>query len=76
MLSLLMAFYHFTIFAYLWEKQGFRQYDKDDFLDETEKVFKKSGKDILFWFSKEKLEGIKNPIKRNLQKMSDRVRGI
>ena len=76
MLSILMAFYHFTIFAYLWEKQGFKEYDKDDFLADTEKEFKRSGKEVLFWISKERLERIKNPIKRNLQKISDKVRGL
>ena len=72
----MMAFYHFTIFAYLWEKQGFRQYDKDDFIDDFEKEFKKLGKEIVFWITKEKLERIKNPFKRNLQKMSNKVRGL
>lgn len=76
MLSLLMAFYHFTIFAYLWEKQGFRQYDKDDFLIDAEKEFRRLGKEIIFWTTKEKLEKIKNPVKRNLQKMSNKVRGL
>jgi glycosyltransferase involved in cell wall biosynthesis len=76
MLSLLMAFYHFTIFAYLWEKQGFRQYDKDDFLIDTEKEFKSIGKEIIFWTTKEKLDKIKNPVKRNLQKISNKVHGL
>jgi glycosyltransferase involved in cell wall biosynthesis len=76
MLSFLMAFYHFIIFAYLWEKQGFKEHDKGDFLEETEKEFKKAGKEIVYWISKEKLERIKNPIQRNLQKISDRVRGL
>jgi len=76
MLSFLMAFYHFTIFAFLWEKQGFKEYDKDDFINDTDKEFAKVGKEILFWISKEKLERIKNPVKRNLQKMSNKLRGL
>jgi len=76
MLSLLMAFYHFTIFAYLWEKQDFKQYDKDDFMSDTDQEFRNIGKEILFWISKEKLERIKNPIKRNLQKVSNKLRGL
>ncbi len=75
-LSLLMAFYHFLIAAFIWEKQGFKEYDKDDFLEETNKEFKKAGKEILFWISKEKLESIKNPIERNLRKFSSKVRGL
>ncbi len=76
MLSLLMAFYHFLIFAFIWEKNGFRQYDKEDFLTETEKEFKKGGKEIIFWISKEKLEAIKNPLKRSLRKISGKIRSI
>ncbi len=76
MLSFLMAFYHFVIFALLWEKQGFREYDKEDFLANTEKEFKKAGKDILFWASKEKIEMMKNPLKKNLQKLSNKFRGL
>jgi glycosyltransferase involved in cell wall biosynthesis len=76
MLSLLMAFYHFIIFAYLWEKQGFKEHDKEDFLKETEKEFRKAGREIMFWIAKEKLERIKNPIQRNLQKISNKARGL
>jgi glycosyltransferase involved in cell wall biosynthesis len=76
MLSLLMAFYHFLIFAFLWEKQGFKEYDKEDFLKDTENEFKKSGREILYWISKEKLESIKNPIQRHLQRVSNKLRGI
>lgn len=76
MLSLLMAFYHFIIFACLWEKQGFKEHDKEDFLKETEKEFRKAGREIMFWIAKEKLERIKNPIQRNLQKISNKARGL
>jgi len=75
MLALMQAFYHFLVFAFIWEKQGFKEYDKDDFLDETNKEFRKAGKEILFWISKEKLESIKNPLARNLQKISSKIRG-
>jgi glycosyltransferase involved in cell wall biosynthesis len=76
MLSLLMAFYHFMIFAYLWEKQGFKEYDKEDFLKDTEKEFKRAGQEVLYWISKEKLERIKNPIQRHLQRVSNKLRGL
>lgn len=75
-LSLLMAFYHFLIFAYIWEKKGFKEYDKDDFLKETEKEFKKSGKEVLYWLTKEKLEQIKNPLKRNIKKITQKLQNI
>ncbi|PIR80134.1 MAG: glycosyltransferase family 2 protein [Candidatus Levybacteria bacterium CG10_big_fil_rev_8_21_14_0_10_35_13] len=76
MLSLFMAFYHFVIFAFIWEKRDFPQYNSKEFLSETENEFKKAGKEIIFWISKEKLENIKNPLKRNLQKISKKIRGL
>ena len=42
-----MAFYHFLVFAFLWEKQGFKEYDKEDFLKDTEKEFRRAGKEII-----------------------------
>jgi glycosyltransferase involved in cell wall biosynthesis len=75
-LSFLMAFYHFLIFAFLWEKQGFKEYDKEDFLKDTEIEFKRAGKEILYWATKEKLELLKNPLRRNLQRVSNKLRGL
>lgn len=75
-LSLLMAFYHFLIFASLWEKQGFKEYDGEDFLKDTEEEFKKAGKEIFYWLSKEKIEQIKSPLKKNLQKIRGKLRRI
>lgn len=76
MLSLLMAFYHFVVFALLWEKEGFKEYDKEDFLENIEKEFKKVGRDVFFWASKEKVEMMKSPLKRNLQKLSNKFHGL
>src|ERR1035437_1393614 len=75
-LALMQAFYHFLVFAFIWEKQGFKEYDKEDFLKDTEKEFKRAGKEIIYWVSKEKLESIKSPIQRNLQKVSNKLRGF
>ncbi len=76
MLSVLMAFYHFLIFAFIWEKKGFKEYDKQDFLEQTEKEFKHAGKDIIFWLTKEKLESIKNPIQKTFRKISGKIRNF
>jgi hypothetical protein len=75
-LALMQAFYHFLVFAFIWEKQGFKEYDKQDFLKDTEAEFRKAGREILFWTTKEKLEALKNPVKRSLQKISNKLRGI
>ncbi|MCL5435092.1 MAG: glycosyltransferase family 2 protein [Patescibacteria group bacterium] len=74
MLSMLMAFYHLIVFAFIWEKQGFKKYEGKEFLDDTEKEFKRAGKEIFFWISKEKMEAVKNPIKKNLYRISRKIR--
>lgn len=76
MLSLLMAFYHFLIFVFIWEKKGFKEYDRQDFLEESEKEFKRGGKEILYWLTKEKLESIKNPLKRSIKKFTEKLQNI
>lgn len=73
-LSLLMAFYHLLVFAYIWEKKGFPRYNGSEFLKETEKEFKKGGREIVFWFTSEKLESIKNPIERTVFKIIQKVK--
>lgn len=75
-LALMQAFYHFLVFAFIWEKQGFKEYDKEDFLKDTEKEFKRAGREIMYWISKEKLEMLKNPIQKNLQKISNKIHGL
>ena len=76
MLSLMQAFYHFLVFAFIWEKKGFKEYEGNDFLKDTEDEFKKAGKEIFFWISKEKLEQAKNPLKKNLLKIRSKIRGL
>lgn len=73
-LALLMAFYHLIVFAFIWEKRGFKEYEGKEFLDDTEKEFERAGKEIFFWISKEKMEAIKNPLKKNLYKISRKIR--
>ncbi len=73
-LSVLMAFYRFLVFAYIWEKKGFIKDNSGNFLGRTEEEFKKADKDIKFWFFNEKKKTIKNPIKKNLYKVSGKIR--
>mgnify|MGYP001589930320 FL=1 len=49
MLSILMAFYHFSIFSLIWERLKFIQTGNERLLQGTEREFKKSYKDLLFW---------------------------
>ena len=73
-LSMLMAFYHLVVFAYIWEKQKFRTVEGPKFLDETEKEFLKSSKELSFWFGKEKIKFVRNPLLRLLRKIIRRVK--
>jgi len=74
MLALLMSFYHLIVFAFIWEKRGFKEYEGKEFLGDTEKEFERAGKEIFFWISKEKAEAIKNPVKKNLYKILRKFR--
>lgn len=69
MLSILMGFYHFIVFATIWENQGFKKLDNEKILEETGNELKKSYKELLFWSFQEKIKKTKNPIKRPLYKL-------
>lgn len=74
MLSLLMAFYHLIVFSYIWEKQKFKQINNTEMLMETEKEMVKSSKDLFFWFSKEKVDIISNPVKKLIYRTLKKIR--
>ena len=64
MLSILMAFYHFMVFATIWEKYHFKEIGDKNILSETQAEFKSLYREILFWFNTEKIKSINNPIKK------------
>ena len=74
MLSLLMSFYHLIVFSYIWEKQKFKQVNDDRLLEDTQQELMNSSKELFFWFSKEKLKLIKNPLKRIFHKVLRKVK--
>jgi len=74
MLSLLMAFYHFIVFSYIWEKHKFQQINDEAMLAQTEKEITQSSKDLFFWFSKERTKLIKNPISKIFHKILRKVK--
>lgn len=69
MLSFLMAFYHFCIFAFVWEEQGFTEVKKGNILEETSEELRTAGKEIGFWLRNEKIKNTKSPIKKILYKV-------
>lgn len=74
MLSLLMAFYHLVVFTNIWEKQKFKQIDDGKLLIDIEKEFASSSKEIFFWFSKERIKLIKNPLKQIFHKILSKLK--
>lgn len=72
MLSVLMAFYHFIVFANIWEMQKFNDPTDEKFLDEVKSEFDKSHQQIRFWSSKERIKRIKNPFKKTLNLLIDK----
>lgn len=69
-LSSLMAFYHFVIFLFIWEKNSYKEIDKNEsVLIETEKEAKRFYKDLLFWIANQKLADEKNKIKKFILKI-------
>lgn len=73
-LSMLMAFYHLVVFAYIWERQKFRPVDSQTFLEETKKEFENGSKELFFWFSKEKIRNIKNPVSKTLHRIFEKIK--
>jgi glycosyltransferase involved in cell wall biosynthesis len=74
MLSGLMGFYHFIVFSYIWEKRKFVQINDREMLVETEKEITQSSKDLFFWFSKERIRLIKNPVSKIFHKILRKVK--
>jgi glycosyltransferase involved in cell wall biosynthesis len=73
MLSILMAFYHFLIFSFIWEKKGFVEENSQNFLGEVGSELKKSNEEVSYWVRKETYENIKSPLKRNLAKIKGKI---
>jgi len=73
-LSVLMAFYHFIVFSYIWEKHKFKQINDEVILAETEKEIVQSSKDFFFWFSKERTKFIKNPVSKIFHQILRKVK--
>jgi len=73
MLAIFMGFYHFSIFAYLWEKKKFideKSFRIEDFEDEI----KHAGKDFGYWLHKEKIDEEKDMIKKVGLKIKRKLR--
>lgn len=73
-LSILQAFYMELVFVKIWEKQGFVEYNSNDFLEEIIKEGKKAKADIKYWILTTFLQENKNPAKNFLIRIMRRFR--
>lgn len=64
-LSLLQAFYALLVFAKVWEKQKFWEYNSNNFVKEVNLQFKKSYQDCRYW---SKRSGIKSFLKKIIKR--------
>lgn len=61
-LALLQAFYSFTVFVKLWEREKFREVDVP--FDSAIKELTRSKQELSYWVHTVKLKGTKNPLVR------------
>ncbi|MBU0618986.1 glycosyltransferase family 2 protein [Patescibacteria group bacterium] len=67
-LCLLQAFYSLLVFCYIWEKQGFWQFEQKNFLSQINIEFKQIKKNLRYWQIKAK--AIPEVIKKILLKLN------
>lgn len=68
-LAFLQAISMFIVMLKVWEIQGFEEVDAKVLFKETEKEARRMRKEMLFWFTNEKVNQIKNPLKKQAYKM-------
>lgn len=72
-LSLLMAWYHFMIFLYIWEKKKFIPENDSEFLKKIEQETTKQYKELVYWFYQEKIKQTKNLSEKYLLKLKRKL---
>lgn len=68
-LSLLQAFYAEIIFIKLWEKQGYPDSTKQNFVEEVIGTLKTIGKEMKYWVLSEKIDTTSDPSKKLIYKI-------
>ncbi len=72
-LALLMAFYHLTIFMYIWEKQKFTEIKHENIFNGLEDEIKKSKRELNYWLTHYKIESEKNLVKKLSIKIKNKL---
>ena len=62
MLAIFMAFYHFIVFCFIWERLGFSDFETNKTISFVKKELAGIKKEMKYWLEKEKMKNIKNPI--------------
>lgn len=68
-LSLLQAFYALIVFAKIWEKQGFTQYDSSHFLEDISQESKKISHELKYWLLTQRIESSSHPIQKFISRL-------
>ena len=72
-LSMFQAFYMGIVFAKLWEREGFREVETRNFLQEVLSEFKDSKNKIIFWLTSSLISESKNPLKKLVLKAKRKI---
>ncbi len=68
-LSLLQAFYAEVVFAKIWERQGFHEYNSPQFLLDIGRESTKLLYETRYWYLTQSIEETRNPIKKIMLKI-------
>lgn len=72
-LSLFQAMSLFVTYVKVWEQEGFKEVDNTDFLEQTQREWKKETRDLKHWFYQEKIQSIKNPRKKTIYRILKKI---
>lgn len=72
-LSLLQAFYAEIVFAKVWEKEGFKEYNNSNFLHNLYSEYKKIKKELDYWFLSSFISDTSNLFKKIILKIKRRL---
>jgi glycosyltransferase involved in cell wall biosynthesis len=74
-LSMLQAFYALEVFAKVWERQGFWEYNSKDLAKDVKAEFHAKSKELSWWYAKELIPWFLKP-KQVVKKILDRYQKV
>lgn len=73
-LSSFLAFYHLVIFAKIWERELFKEYNSPQFLDSVSGELKREFSENVYWIANEKLKRSKSFIEQTLLRVERKLK--